>query len=809
MSSTIEQWGRDLRHGARALRRAPGFTAVAVATLGLSIGVNAGMFSVVNAVLLNPLPFPNADRLVAIHGTAPGTDMPQEFDVAREFFLHYKEQSQLLEDVGFYFEFTNTMRAGDRVERILLSAPPPSLFTTLGARTILGRLPVETDDDRAAVLSHGLWQSWFGGDPGVVGRSYFIAGANRTVVGVMEHTFKFPSANTLAWISIPVRAAGLAPGQFGVPLVARMKPGATIEAVTSELNTLARQLPARFGGSANYARIIEQHRAVVRPFDEEVLGGVARPLWILFGAAAIVLLIACANVANLFMVRAEGRQRDFAVRRAIGATRAQLVRVQMSEAVVVAASAAVAAVLIAILTLPAFLQAAPAGIPRLDEAGFTRWTLLFTVVAAALTALVCGAAPAWRMSGARFSGLREGNRTSTRGRQWGRDGLVAAESALALVLLIGSGLLLRSYSALRDVDPGYDPADIFTFQIAPEGAHLNDGPSFARFSLDFMDRLRALPGVQLVGLVENIPINEGTATVRFRPEGSHAGADAGPIINVTYSAGDYFEAMDIDLVAGRAFDTNDHLSHQRYAVLSRSAAEALWPGQTAIGKRLQGEDSAAWHTVIGVVEDVKQYNLRQPPDRHIYLPLVGPEPASWMISSPAYVIKTPRAETIGPEVRALVRDVAPTAPMYRVFTMQTLVNDTLVDLSFTMLTLALASGLALFLGAVGLYGLLSSIVAQRTREIGVRLALGARVGQVRRMVVLQGVRLVAVGIVVGVVAALWGTRALRTLLFGVESTDIPTFVATSTVMILIGVVASYLPARRASRVDPAVSLQGE
>ena len=625
----------------------------------------------------------------------------------------------------------------------------------------------------------------------------------------MSPEFKFPSPNTLAWISIPVRAEGLTPGQFGVPLVARMRPGTTIEAVTSELNALAQQLPARFGGSANYARIIAAHRALVRPFDEELIAGVARPLWVLFGAAAIVLLIACANVANLFMVRAEGRQRDFAVRRAVGATPAQLVRVQMSEAVVIAALAGGAAVLISALTLPAFLRSAPGGIPRIEEAAVTGWTLLFTLAAAMLTAVVCGIVPAVRASSARFSRLRDGTRGTTRGRQWGRDGLVAAQTALALVLLIGSGLLVRSFWSLRNVDPGYDPKDIFTFQIAPEGAHLTDSPSFARFDLEFMDRLRALPGVDLVGLVENIPINEGTASARFRPEGFAGPADAGPIMNVTFSAGDYFKAMGIDLIAGRPFDTNDHLSNLRHAVVSKSAAQALWPGENAVGKRLQGEGSDAWHTVVGVVDDVKQYNLRQTPNRHIYLPLVGPTPTSWVISSPAYVIKTPRAETIGPEVRALVREVAPTAPMYRVFTMQALVNQTLVGLSFTMLTLGVASGLALLLGAIGLYGVLSYVVAQRTREIGVRMALGARAGQVRRMVVLQGARVVSIGVLLGIAVALWATSAIGTLLFGVTAVDLPTFVAMSAAMILIGLIASYVPAWRASKVDPIVSLQGD
>jgi predicted permease len=805
----MEDWAPDVRHAARALKRAPGFTLMAVGTLGLAIGAMAGMFSVVNSVLLNPLPYPQTDRLVSITASAPGTDLPEEFGLSREFFLHYKERSRLLEDIAFFMEFTSTMRAGDRVERIAMSAPPASLFTTLGARPVLGRLPAAEDGERVAVLSYGLWQSWFGGDPEVLGRAYFIAGSLRTVVGVLEPAFTFPSANTLVWITSEVRPENLTLGSFGVPFVARMRPGATIEAVTAELNALARELPQRFGGSATYANIISRHRAIVRPLDQFLVGDVAEALWVLFAAVAIVLVIACVNVGNLFMVRAEGRQRDLAVRRAVGATRAQLIRVQMSEAFVVAALAGAVALSVAAFTLPVFVRAAPPGIPRLEDVHIGVRTMWFTLGVSVVAALIGGLVPALRASGATFTRLGDGSRGATRARHWGRDALVAGQTALALVMLIGAALLGRSFWALRHVDPGYDTRDLFTFQIAPEGPHLTDGPSYARFDLEFMDRLRALPGVEVVGLVENIPLNEGTDRSRFRREGDAGDADTGPLLDVTFAAGDYFTAMGIDLIAGRTFETHDHLSNMRHVVVSQSAAEALWPGQNAIGKRVQRQGLASWDTVIGVVGDVKQYNFRDEPNRHVYFPLVGPEPGSWAISSPAYVIKTPRAETIAADVRALVREVAPQAPMYRVYTMANLASDSMRQLSFTMMTLAVASGLALVLGAVGLYGVLSYLVAQRTREIGVRMALGARMHQVRRMVVLQGARVVAAGVAAGIIIALGVTSALDSLLFGVEAVDAATFVAMSVVMIAVGLLASYVPARRASRVDPIVALHGE
>ena len=811
MRTTLSEWATDLRVAARMLRRSPGFAVVAIGTLGLAIGAMAGMFSVVKTVILDPLPYAAADRLVHIGATAPGSDMPPEFGVSSEFYLHYRERSRLLEEVSTYNSFTNTLRTDDRVERVRMSAPTNSLYAVLGARPILGRLPVAADESRVVVISHALWTSWFGGDPSVIGRVYDIGGAPREIVGVMGPDFGFPDDGTLLWIAGEIREEGLVPGRFGFSaLVARMKPGVTPEAVARELTALARELPERFGGTASYARLIEQHRAVVRPMAEEMLFTVARPLWILFGAAAIVLLIACANVANLFTVRTEARQRELAVRRAIGAARAQLVRLQMAEALVVAALAGLVALWIAWGALPGFLAAAPEGVPRLEDVALTAPVVAFTLGAAFVAALACGLVPAIRASAPDLGRLREGGRGATRGRHWGRDALVVGQTALALVLLIGAGLLARSFEKLRHVDPGYDTADIFTFQIAPESETLTDGPSYARFAMEFMDRLRALPGVESVGLVENVPLNEGTAVVAFRTEGMPDDPMAGVRLNVTFAAGDYFRTMGIAVLDGEPFPSRDLAATIGTAVISRTAAQRLWPGERAVGQRLQGPGrDSSWATVVGVVEDVMQNGFRDTAQAHVYLPLVGPTPTSWVMNSPAYVVKTPRAETIAPEVRALVREVAPSAPMYRAFTMAGLARDSMVGLSFTMLTLGIASTLALVLGAVGLYGVLSYVVAQRTREIGVRIALGAEAGAVRRMVVVQGTRVVAVGVAAGLVASLLSTRALGGLLYGVAPVDAATYAAMSAFMLAVGVLASWVPARRASSVDPMESLRSD
>ena len=809
MRTTLAEWRRDIRIAARSLRHSAGFATVAIGTLGLAIGACVAMFAVVNRVLLDPLPFEKTGQLVHIAASAPGSQFPDEFGVAAEFYVHYRERSRLLEDVATYNSGTATMRVDERVERIRMSWPTNSLFSTLGARPILGRLPVAEDEARAAVISHALWTTWFGKDPSVIGRTYYMGGQQREIIGVMGGEFRFPTDDTMLWLSNHIRPEGIIPGRFGSALVARTKPGVTSEQLATELTALSKQLPERFGGTASYARIIDQHRAIVRSLEEELLGSVARPLWVLLGAVAIVLLIACANVANLFMVRSEGRHRELVVRRAIGATRGQLIRLQMSEALVIAGLAALTAFALAAAGLPVFLRAAPDGIPRIGNVRLDLAMMLFTLGAAFLAAIACGLLPAVRASSPDLARLRESGRGSTRGGHLARNALVAGQTALALVLLIGSGLLIRSFDKLRNVDPGYDTKDILSFQIAPEGEQLTDGPSYARFAMDFMDRLRALPGVQQVGLVENIPLNEGTGLVPFRTEEMSTDPDAVTRVNMTFAAGDYFRAMGIDVLAGEPFPARDLAATQGKVVISRSAANRFWPGRDAVGRRLQRPGNEAWHVVIGVVEDVLQDGFRDAPQELVYFPLVGPAPDSWVISSPAYVIRSSRAEIMAPEVRALVREVAPTAPMYRVYTMAELVRDSMVQLSFTMLTLGIVSILALILGAVGLYGVLAYVVAERTREIGVRMALGAEASHVRRMVVVQGARVVAVGVMIGIAVALASTRVLGTMLFGVESADLATFVGMSATMILVGLLAAYVPARRASRVDPMGSLRGE
>ncbi|NKB88462.1 MAG: FtsX-like permease family protein [Acidobacteria bacterium] len=809
-ATMLTSWLTDLRHAIYTLRRSPGFTVVTIATLALAIGVNVAIFSVVDAVLLRPLPYANPDRLVYIAASAPGSDFPDEFGVSNEFLVHYAERSQLLENVSNFNSFTNTLKLDDRIERVRMSWVHWTFFHTLEATPMIGRLPQPEDEDLIVVLSHRTWRTWFGSDPDVVGRTVEISGQHRTVIGVMGPEFWFHREDVHVWLSYWLDPETLNPGRFGDALVGRMAPGADHDSLSNELTALAGELPERFGGSPRYAAVIEQHRAVVRGIREMLVGPVEQALWVLLGSVAIVLLIACGNVANLFVVRAEGRQRDMAVRRALGAGRGALVRAQLAEAFLIAAAAAVFAVGLAWISVPALQQIAPRRVPRLGDAEITTLSLVFTAVAAAFTALACGLVPALRASSPRLTRLHESGRGSTNRRHWGRDALVVGQTALALVLLIGSGLLARSFWELRNVDPGYDIEDVFTFQIAPGDDHLVDAATFARFHADFAERLAALPGVESVGMVENLPLNEGVSMTRFLTEDTPgAEEEAGVRLPQTWAAHGYFETMGIEVLRGREFTANETAETSGNVVISETAAEALWPGEDPIGRQLRRADLETWDTVVGVVEDVMQNSFRDDPMGHVYFSFVGQPGNDRVMGSPAYVIRTTRTDSIGPEVRAAVREASPTAPMYRVFTMEGLAADSMADVSFTMLTIGVAASLALVLGALGLFGVLSYVVTQRTREIGVRMALGARAVKVQRMVIRQGGLLLAIGVVLGLVASAGVTRLLESVLFGVQPADLITYLGMSTTMVLIGLLASYLPARRASRVDPIESLRNE
>jgi len=813
VGNMLRTWARDFKHAARGLVRAPVFTIVTMLTLALAIGANTAIFSVAKVVLLEPLPFPDADRLIHIGGTAPGSELPEEFGVPDELYFEYHESVPGLEDLGLYGTGSSTTRVEGQVEQLFLTRATPSFFTTLGARPLLGRLPTEEDDDRVVVISHWLWQDWFGSDPEVVGRSYYFARETRTVIGVMGSEFRFPDERVAFWVPLPIRAAQVTPGGFGPNVVARMAPGTDRASLVAQLSPLAQRVQERLGGPAPYARIMERHRPVVRPLREHLVGDAATALWILLGTVGIVFLIACANVANLFMVRAESRRRDLAVRRALGAGRGGLVRSQMAEPLLLAAAGGACGVLIAWAGVPLLVRAAPdavaggfasAPIPGLATAGIDLTALLFTAAISLVAACAFGLVPAIRFSGIGLLGsLRQTGRGVVGRSHLMRDALVVVQAASAVVLLVGSALLVRSFLQLSRVDPGFDTEDIFTFQVAPDREELNDRASVSRFQHAFMDRLSALPGVESVGFVVTLPLDEGASDAFVTtPQIEASGAEA-PRVRVTGAGGAYFQTMGIELVRGRFFERVEEQQGIPNVIISRTAAELLFPSEDPLDKQVRPTtDSDTWYTVIGVVEDVLLDDFRrESAEPMVYLPAAN--------LSPAYVVKSARAHQLAPEIRAIIRELIPESPMYRVFTMEQLAANTMASLSFTMLMIGIAAALAVILGALGIYGVLSYSVTQRTQEIGVRMALGAEAKAVRRMVVVQGGQVALTGVAVGVLAAVGLTRFLASLLFGVQAMDAATFVGMSSVMLVVALVASYVPARRASAVDPVQALRTE
>lgn len=455
VGTMVAEWIRETRLAMRALARSPGFTAASVATLALALGANTAIFAVLDTVLLEQMPYDEPEELVYLAGSIPGSDLPDEFGLGMEFYLDFREEASGLEEVATFNLFTSTFRTDDRVERIPMSSPDVSLFGLLGVEPLLGR--IADPEMNEALISHAMWTNWFGQDPNVVGRAYpMMDGTTREIVGVMPETFLFPNDRVMVWVPVAPDPSTVTPGNFGLNVVGRLSDGVDREAVLPELQAIARRAPEKWGGSARYAEAVADFIPIVRPLEDELVGEARAPLWLLMMAVGVVLLIACANIGNLFAVRAEGRGRDLAVRRAIGADRYHLIRSQLSESVVIAGVSGVVALALAWFAIPALVSAIPDGLPRITQVALDGRVLAFAAAMALVTGLACGIVPALHASRPNLSRLRDGSRGSTRRGSFGRDALVVAQTALALVLLTGSGLLIRSFQALYAVDPGYD-----------------------------------------------------------------------------------------------------------------------------------------------------------------------------------------------------------------------------------------------------------------------------------------------------------------------------------------------------------------
>jgi predicted permease len=806
----------------RELRRSPWFLVIAVITLGVGIGATTAIFAVVDAVLIRPLPYPDADRLVALKHDSPGFGM-DDLGMSDGTYVLYRRENRVLADFGIYRGGAVTLTGGGGPERLESADATGSIFSVLRVRPALGRMIQEADEkpgaEKVAVLSDALWRRRFGGDPGAVGRTLRADGVERRIVGVMPPGFLFPTATTAVWLPLAIDPAHYRIGDFSDSGLGRLRPGVSPARAARELSALVWRIPEVYGDQGLPREMIRSARLAVRvtPLRDTVVGEVQSLLWILLGSVACILLIACANVANLFLVRAEGRSREMAVRTALGASRGDVARLFLGESLALALAGGVLGLGLTWAGVRLLVRLRPPGLPRLEEIGVDGRVLLFTLLLSGFAGLFCGAVAALRFgSPAPAPTLGEGGRGGTAGRVTlrARNLLVAVQVALALVLLVSSGLMVRSFWRLRGVDPGFDPRGVLTLRLDLPDADYRDPPAVFRFTDQLLDRVRALPGVAGAASVDALPMGGTDSSTGYVVEDFPQ--PPGQVLSMVsdgFVSPGYFQAMGIPVIAGRAFARQDVDPAAKVVLVSRALAERLWPGKSPLGKRLAVGASSApdWRTIIGVVGDVRVRGMAEPPQQRVYYPMLrAVDRGIWIPHGFSLVVKGKGdpARLAGP-VREAVRSLDPNLAISDVRSLRELETRAIVRTTFTMLLLVIAAAVALLLGAVGIYGVISYVVSQRTREIGVRMALGARRQEISRMVLRDGLWIILAGVAAGLVAALAATRLLASLLYGVSPTDPWTFAAVPLLLVAVALLASWAPAQRASSVEPLEAIRHE
>jgi len=797
---------KDLAYGARMLRKSPGFTAAAVATLALGIGANTAIFSVVNGVLLRPLQYADADRLVMIweNNHAKGWDT---FSVAPANFVDWRQQAKSFAGLIAAGGASFTLTGADEPELLEGARVSADLFSVLGMQPMLGRgfLPEEDvpGKNHVVVLGHGLWQRRFGGDPAVVGRGIVLGGEPYTIVGVAAPEFTFRGADLYAPIAFSAEELSHRGSHYTI-VVGRLASGATLAAAQTEMDGIADRLRAQYPDSnAGWG-------TSVISLQEQVVGGVRPALLMLLGAVAFVLLICCANVANLLLARGVGRHREIAIRAALGAGRARIVRQLLTESVLLAAIGGGLGVLLAAWGIDLLQAANPDSVPRLRAIGMDTSVAGFTVGLSLLTGLLFGLYPALQASRSDLSGaLKEGGRTGEAGvgRRRARSALVVSEVALALVLLIGAGLMLRSFDRVLHVAPGFRPEHVLTLATDLPAARYAQPEQRVGFYRDMVERLRVIPGVEAAAAVTYPPLSGGDLLYSFQIEGRPQSPDGiDPSANYAAVTSDYFRVLGIPLLRGRAFSEQDSGSGAAVAIIDETFARRFFPGEDPIGKRvLITNSNSAWREIVGVVGSVTHYALESGPTLAIYEPH-----AQNPVPEMTIVLRTPSdpAGVVG-AAKAAFHAVDPMQPVASIRTMEEVLSAAVAPRRFPLVLIVVFAGVALVLALLGLSGVIAYTVSQRTHEIGVRLALGACRSDVVHMIVRQGARLVLVGIGTGVVASLLLTQLATKLLFGVSATDPATFTVVPLLLAGAALLASWLPARRAAKVDPMSALRAE
>ncbi|MCP9495921.1 MAG: ABC transporter permease [Pyrinomonadaceae bacterium MAG19_C2-C3] len=809
--SMSEDFWQDLRYGLRMLVKNPGFTVVAVIALALGIGANSAIFSVVNTVLLRPLPYKDPDRLVMVWEDNTRSGFPRDTPAAANY-VDWRDQNQVFEGMAAIADQSFNLTGIGEPERIEGKRVSANLFPLLGVEPQLGRAFLPEEDQpgggRVVLLSHGLWQRRFGSDANITGKPLSLNGEIYTVVGVMSPDFQFPSREDELWVPIAFTSQEAASrGRHYLKVIARTKQGVTLQQAQAEMNTIA----ARLG--QQYPDQNTDLGATVTSLHDHVVGDIKPALLILLGAVGLVLLIACANVANLLLARAAVRQKEIAVRIALGASRLRLIRQFLTESILLSVLGGVVGLLLSLWGVKLLKAFIPENISQVQSVTVDAKVLLFTLLVSLLTGLIFGLAPITQASNFNLNEtLKEGGRDSATGSRGNRIRglLVVTEVAISLILLIGAGLLINSFLRLRNVDTGFRADNLLTMRIVLPTLKYPDQTRRTAFYTELVSRIENLPGVQTAAVTNWIPlVQQGDSqgiSIEGRPD---PGPGKNPVVVTRVVSPDYFSTMGIQLLQGRQFGDQDRVDSPRVIVVSQEMARRYWQGEDPLGKRIKtgGANSPnPWMEIVGVTKDVRQVKLDADPKPQMYVPYTQP-----VFFQPSHLVVRTDVEprSLAATVRKTVWEIDKDQPVSNISTMEDVLSESIARQRFSMLLLGIFAAVALVLAAVGIYGVMSYSITQRTHEIGIRMALGAQASDVLKLAIGGGLKLVFIGVAIGLALSFVLTRLMSSLLFGVTATDPLTFVAVSLSLIVVALAACFVPARRATKVDPLIALRYE
>jgi putative ABC transport system permease protein len=827
----VDTLWQDARYGLRMLRRNPGFTTVAVLTLALGIGANTAIFSVVNAVLLRSLPYRDSDRLVMVrhYGTHGVSDY-----VSGRNFLAWRDQAKTFEQVAAYRTDTVDLTGRGEPERLSAGLVSANLFRMLGTAPAHGRaFTLEEDTAGGApvvILSDGLWRRRFGGDPQVIGQTLILGDQSRTVVGIMPHGFRSPREYDL-WLPLALKPTELRKvteeltfggGLPDVSVIARLKPGVTPEAASADLSVILERLQMISGISSDDPPDNKQVRVI--KLSDWLVGNVRLSLLVLFGAVTFVLLIACANVANLLLARSAARKKELAIRAAMGAGRLRLVRQLLTESLLLSLAGGGAGLLVASWGVKLLVAMSPAGIARIEESGVDGRVVGFTCIVVVLVGLITGIFPALQASKTdvietlKLQSTARGAQSGHGKGQRALPALVIVELALVLVLLVGAGLMIKSFLRLLAVPKGFNPDGVLTLELSrvSRTKYPMGSPQRRAYFQEILTRVQALPGIQSAGLTGFLPLTGSNLGLRII-EGPKPSERDDPYVDANHITLDYFRTMGIEMHAGRPFATQDGAKSQQVAIINETLARRLFQKENPIGQQLMIAAEPAPRIIVGVVGDTRHFGLDREVNPEVYLPYMQP-----FLQSPIYVTYLNLAvrvasgqnnptslSVLAANIRNLVSAIDQNEPVSQIVTMDERLAISVAERRFQMFLLGVFAAVALIIAVVGIYGVISYAISRRTHEIGVRLALGAQAGDVLRMVLWRGMSLTLIGVTLGLAAAFAFTRVLKNLLFEVKTTDPTTFALIALMLIGVALIASYIPARRATKVDPLQALRHE